>query len=49
MIRKILGEFVSRSAAHDKYSLLNKDNLMQPIQMQLPKKEETLVQFFLHF
>ena len=49
VIRKILGEFVSRSAAHDKYSLLNKDNLMQPIQMQLPKKEETLVQFFLHF
>ena len=32
--------------AHDRYSLLSIDNLMQPIQMQLSKKQETLAEFF---
>ena len=35
---KILGLSINTLATHDKYSLLNKDNLTLPIQMQLPKK-----------
>ena len=31
--------------ADDKYSLLNRDNLRQPIQMQLSQKEKTFCQF----
>ena len=30
--------FVNALTVHDKYSLLNKDNFTQPIQMQLPRK-----------
>ena len=37
VIWKMLGLFVNTMAAHDKYSLLRKDNLTQPIQIQLPK------------
>ena len=32
--------------ADDKYSLLNKDNLTQPIQMQLSEKEKTFFNLF---
>ena len=32
--------------ARDKYSLRNRDNLTQPIQMKLSQKKETLSQFF---
>ena len=33
--------FVNVLCADDKYSLLNCDKLTQPIQIQLPKKQET--------
>ena len=45
VISKILGQFVNRLTADDKYSLLNRDNLTQPIQMQLSKKQKTFSQF----
>ena len=32
--------FVHTFTAYDKYSLLNRDNLKQPIQMQLSQKEK---------
>ena len=38
MICKILGLFVNTLTADDKYSVLNRDNLMQPIQRKLFKK-----------
>ena len=38
MIDKILTLFVNTVTADDKYSLLKRDNLTQPIQMQLSKK-----------
>ena len=44
-ICEILGLFVNTLTAHDKYSLLNRDNLTQPIQMQL--SEKTFPEFFL--
>ena len=43
-ICKILELFVTTMTAHDNYSLLNRDNLTQPIQMQLSQKK-----FFLNF
>ena len=36
-------------SAVDKYSLPNRDNLMQPIHMQLSQKLKTFSQFFLPF
>ena len=41
MICKILGLLAKTLNADDKYSLLNKDNLMEPIQKQLSKKPKT--------
>ena len=35
--------------ADDKYSLLNRDNLTQPIPTQLSQKQKTFAMFFLHF
>ena len=35
--------------ADDKYSLLNRDNLTQPIPTQLSQKQKALFQFFLAF
>ena len=40
MTYEILGLFVITLAAGDRYSLYNRENLPQPIQMQLPAKEE---------
>ena len=37
---KSLSLFVNTLTADDKYSLLNKDNLAQPIQMQLSTKKK---------
>ena len=37
--------FVNILTADDKYSLLNRDNLRQPIQMQLSPKQKTFSQF----
>ena len=36
-------------SADGKYSLLNWDNLMQPIPMQLSQKQETFSEFFFGF
>ena len=35
---------VKTSTANDKYSLLNRDTLTQPMQMQLSQKQETFSQ-----
>ena len=45
----ILRLFVNTLAADDKYSLLNRDNLTQPIQILLSKKENNFSQFFSAF
>ena len=42
---KILSLFVNTLTADDKYSLLNTDNLMQPIQILLSQKQKTFWQF----
>ena len=41
MIHKILRLFVNTLTVDDKHYLLNRDNLTQPIQMQLSKKQKT--------
>ena len=41
--------FVNTLAVDDKDSLLNRDNLTQPIQMQLSQKEENFLHFFFPF
>ena len=38
-----------RMSGHGKYSLLNRDNLTQPIQMQLSIKKKTFSKFFSAF
>ena len=40
---------VNTLTAREKYSLSNRDNLRQPIHMQLSQKQETLSQFFFAF
>ena len=40
--------FINTLTADDKYSLLNRDNLMQPIQMHLCQKEKDFFPFFLY-
>ena len=49
MIHKILTLFVNTLTVNDKHYLLNRDNLTQPIQIQLPEKEENFSQFFFAF
>ena len=46
VICKILGLFVNTLTADDKDSFLNRDNLTQPIQMQLSQKQKNFSQFF---
>ena len=41
--------FVNTLTADDKYSLLNRDNLTQPIQILLPQKKKTFFQFYSAF
>ena len=41
--------FVNTLSADDKYSFLNRDNLTQPIQMQLSRKQKTFSEFFCAF
>ena len=41
--------FLNTLTADDKYSLLNKDNLRQPVQMQLPQKQKTFARFVAAF
>ena len=46
---KMLGLFADTMAADGKHSLLNRGNLMQPIQMQLCQKQKPFFQFFSPF
>ena len=47
--RKALLLFVSTLTADDKYSLLNRDNLAQPIRTPLSQKQKRFYQFLLAF
>ena len=49
MTSKILRLFVNPLTADDKYSLLNRGDLLQHVQMQLSKKRKIFVNFFLDF
>ena len=44
VICEILGLFVNTLTVDDKYCLGNKENLLQPIQLQLSHKEQNLSQ-----
>ena len=46
---KISRLFPNTLSAHGKYSLLNRDNLTQPIQMQVSRKQKTFSEFFSAF
>ena len=48
-IYKILGLFVKPLIVGGKYSLPNKDNLLQNFQMDLSQKRKIFAEFFLHF
>ena len=49
MICKILRLFVNTLAVDDKHYLLKKENLTQPIQIQLSQKEKAFSEFFFSF
>ena len=49
MIHKILRLFVNTLTVDEKHYLLNRDNLTQPIQMQLSKKQKNFSQIFVAF
>ena len=49
VIHKILSLFFKSLTVNDKHYLLNRDNLTQPIQMQLSEKEKTFSQFSVPF
>ena len=49
MIHKILSLFVNTLTVDDKQFLLNRDNLTEPIQMQLSQKQKTFSEFFFAF
>ena len=49
MVCKTLGLFVNPLNANDKYSLLNRRNLLEHFQMQLSEKRKTFSYFFLAF
>ena len=40
---------VNTLTVDDKHYVLNRDNLTQPIQIQLSQKQKNFSQFFLHF
>ena len=46
---KILGLFGNTLSDHDRYCLLYRDNLTQPIQILLSQKQKTFSQFFSAF
>ena len=46
---KSLGRFVNTLSEDDKYCLLYRDNLTQPIQILLSQKQKTFSQFFSPF
>ena len=49
MIYKVSGLFVNTLTTDDKYSLLKRDNLIQLIQMSLPKNKKPFRKFVLRF
>ena len=49
VIRKILRLFYNILAVNDKLYLLNRDNLTQPIQIQLSEQQKSFFKFFLTF
>ena len=49
VLRKILGLFVNTLSEDDRYCILYKDNLLQPIQILLSQKQKTFSQFFSAF
>ena len=49
VIHKIVRLFVNTLTVNDKHYLLNRDNLTQPIQIQLSQKKKLSLKFFLHF
>ena len=49
MLSKILRLFVNTLTADEKYSLLNRDNFTQPIQVLVSQKQKTFCQFFSRF
>ena len=49
MLCKILGQFVKTLTPNDKYSLLNRDNLTQPIQILVSQKQKSFSEFFSPF
>ena len=46
VLAKMLRVFFDTLTADDKYFPLNRDNLLQPIQILLSQKQKTLSQFF---
>ena len=49
VICKVLGMFVNILTTDDNYSLLNRDNLRKPIQMQLSQKHKIFSEFIYAF
>ena len=49
MIYKILRLFDNTLRVDEKHYLLNRDNLTQPIQIQLSQKQKTFCEFFFAF
>ena len=49
VIDKIVRLFVNTLPADEKHYLLNRDNLTQPIEIELYQKEKTISEFFLVF
>ena len=49
MIHKILRIFVNTLTVNDKHYLLNRDNLTEPIQIQLSQKQKIFSEFFFAF
>ena len=49
VIHKILRLLVNTLTADDKHYLLNRNNLAQPIKIQLSEKQKIFSQFFGHF
>ena len=49
MIHEIIRLLVNILTVNDKHYLLNRDNLPQPIQMQLSEKQKTFSEFFFAF
>ena len=49
MIQRFLRLFVNTLTVDEKHYLLNRDNLTQPIQIQLSQKQKTFSEFFFVF